>query len=150
MVEFSLPNGGPGPDPYTPGDADADTLVVLFLRDHYCTKCRDQVQRVADRYEEFREHDAEVAAVLPEPKARAAEWADRYDLGFPVLADPEADVADEFDQPVRFGVLGELSDFAGRMPQAVVLDPGTGGVLWRHQGSMPADRPDEDDLLAQV
>ena len=41
--ECSLPNVGPGPDPFTLDALPEDIVVVvlLFQRDHYCTNCRN-------------------------------------------------------------------------------------------------------------
>ena len=58
---------------------------------------------------------------------------------------------EEYDQPVRFGPLGEWSDFLGRMPEAVVLDcRDVPRVAWTNRGRSTFDRPDVDDLLAAV
>lgn len=154
--DFELPNVATGPDPLELSDVaaedDVDAVVLLFQRDYHCVKCRDQVQSVAARYDEFEAADAEVVSVLPEPADRAAEWQDRYELPFPLLADPSTNVADEFDQPTRFGALGSLHDLVGRMPLAVVFDvrDGEPTVEAIHEGSTPGDRPTVDDLLTAV
>ena len=90
--------------------------------------------------------------MLPEPPDRARSWQESYDLPFPLLADPEADVSDAYDQPVRFGILGSLHDLVGRMPVALVLDVRAGepAVAYTYEGRMPADRPEIEDLLAEV
>ena len=56
------------------------------------------------------------------------------------------------DQPVRFGLLGSLSDFLGRMPKAVLLDcrDSEPRPVYTHEGSSTWDRPEIDDLLAAV
>jgi len=143
-LSFELANGGVGPDPLRLDALDAEFVVLLFQRDHLCGNCRNQVQGIATRYEEFRERNAVVVSVLPEPKERAAEWAASYDLPFPVVADPESTTADRFGQPVRFGFLGELHDLLGRMPLAVMIDLRGGRtaarLLPRRQRSLrPAD-----------
>lgn len=150
--EFELPNVGPGPDPFSPAAADGEFLVVLFQRDYYCGRCRQQVVAVARRYDEFRARDAVVASVLPEPRDRAAEWQAQYDLPFPTLSDPETAVADRYDQPVRFGLFGRLHDIVGRMPAAAVLDlrRAEPTLVFAHRGTSPADRPSVDDLLSEV
>ncbi|MFB6088040.1 MAG: peroxiredoxin family protein [Haloarculaceae archaeon] len=149
---FALPNVGPGPDPCSLSDLADDEFVVVYLqRDHYCTNCRKQVQSVADRYDEFRERDAEVVSVVPEPRDKVREWQDSYDLPYPLLADPDTTVGDTFDQPVRFGFLGDLSDFLGRMPEVVVIDTrGDPEVAWTDRSSSTFDRPDVDDVLAEL
>jgi len=156
VLAFEAPNVGPGPDPLALADvaAEHDFVVLLLQRDHYCTNCRDQVQTVADRYDEFQSRDTEVVSVLPEGVDRTREWQRRYDLPYPLLADPEATVGEDYDQPVRFGPLGRLSDFFGRQPEAVVLDLRQGAddarVVYVHRGRTTFDRPSVADLLAAV
>jgi len=152
--EFSLPNAATGPDPFSVADLPSETrfVVLFFQRDHYCTNCRNQVQAVADRVEAFRARDAEPVSVVPEPLDRVAEWQAEYDLPYPLLADPDASVGDAYDQPVRFGLLGALSDFLGRMPRVVILDRAGGEddpeVVYTYSSDSTFDRPDIDELLA--
>jgi peroxiredoxin Q/BCP len=154
VPSFSLPNVAVGPDPFSLDALPADVaFVALFLqRDHYCTNCRTQVQDLAARVDEFHERGAEVVSIVPEPVDRVESWQERYDLPYPLLADPEAAAADAYDQPVRFGILGRFSDFFGRMPAVVVVDRrGTDPeIAHTHRGSSTFDRPDIDDLLATL
>jgi len=152
--EFSLPNAATGPDPFSIDDLPPETrfVVLFFQRDHYCTNCREQVQKIADRIEAFRARDAEPVSVVPEPLDRVEEWQAEYDLPYPLLADADASVGDAYDQPVRFGLLGSLSDFLGRMPQVVILDragdDGDPEVVYTYSSDSTFDRPDIDELLA--
>ena len=154
--DFELPNAGAGPDPYALADRaaadDVDFVVLLFQRDYHCGNCREQVQQVADRYDDFVARNAEVASVLPEPRERAESWQDSYGLPFALLADEAKAVGDDYDQPTRFGVLGSLHDLVGRMPETVVLDVRDADptVAYEHQGSSPSDRPSVEDLLAEL
>ncbi|QAU11537.1 redoxin domain-containing protein [Halorubrum sp. BOL3-1] len=156
VPDFELPNAGAGPDPFSlsaaAADPDLDAVVLLFQRDYHCGNCRKQVQAIADRYDEFEALNASVVSILPEPVDRVTEWQDSYDLPFALLADPNTDVSDAYDQPVRFGVLGSLHDLVGRMPVATVLDVRSGEpvVAYAYEGRMPADRPETDDLLDEV
>ena len=156
VPDFELPNVAAGPDPFSlsaaAADPDTDAVVLLFQRDYHCGNCRKQVQAIADRYDEFAALNASVASVLPEPVERARSWQESYDLPFPLLADAETDVSDAYDQPVRFGILGSLHDLVGRMPVALIVDVRGGEpvVAYAHEGRMPADRPEIDDLLAEV
>lgn len=154
MADLELPNPGPGADPLALADvaADHDFVVLLLQRDHFCGNCRRQVQAVAERHDEFADRDAAVVSVLPEPRDRAGDWVERYDLPFPLVADPEVAAGERFDQPTRFGFLGQLHDLVGRMPEAVVVDatgdePTVGAV---HRGATPTDRPSVGDLLATL
>jgi peroxiredoxin Q/BCP len=154
VPSFSLPNVSVGPDPFSLSALPDDvSFVVLFLqRDHYCTNCRKQVQELAERIDAFRERDAEVVSIVPEPVDKVQSWQERYDLPFPLLADPEAEAGDAYDQPVRFGLLGRFSDFFGRMPEVVVVDRrgDEPTVAWVHRGSSTFDRPDLDEILAEL
>ena len=156
IPNVTLPNVGSGPDPFdletAAADASVDAVVLLFQRDHHCPKCRQQVQDVAARYDEFEALDTLVVSILPESTEKATEWQDAYDLPYPLLADESKAVGDEFDQPTRFGALGSLHDMIGRMPFAMVLDvrDGEPTPIFTHKGSMPADRPSIDDLLESV
>lgn len=153
-LDFTLPNGGVGPDPFTLSDADATLAVVLFHRDHLCGNCRRQATRVARRHGAFRDRDVAVVSVLPEPASRAAAWAERRDAPHPVLADPDNAVADRYGQPTTLGPIGRRIDLLGRLPLAVLVDlrdeSGEMRELWRHAGRRPDDRPSVDDLLAEV
>jgi len=156
VPDFELPNVAAGPDPFSLSaaveDPGVDAVVLLFQRDYHCGNCRNQVQAIAERYGEFEALNASVVSVVPEPVDRVREWQDSYDLPFALLADPDTDVSDAYDQPVRFGILGSLHDLVGRMPVATVLDvrPDEPVLAYAYEGRMPADRPEIDDLLAEV
>lgn len=150
-AEFTLPNGGPGPDPLTLSELPADLAVVLFFRDRFSGNCRRQAVRMARHREAFRERDVAVVSVLPESKARAAAWADARNAPLPTLADPDGEVAARYGQPTRFGFLGRRIDLIGRMPLAALVDlRADPEILWRHGGETPGDWPTIDELLTEV
>jgi peroxiredoxin Q/BCP len=153
-TDFSLPNVATGPDPFSLSalDAEIEFAVLFFQRDHYCTNCRKQVQQLAEHVDAFRERNAEIVSIVPEPVDRVESWQASYDLPYPLLADPAAEVGEAYDQPVRFGLLGRFSDFFGRMPEVVIVDrrgsePEIASV---HQGRSTFDRPDIEELLAEL
>lgn len=130
----------------------SDFVLILFQRDYYCTNCRTQVQKVEDRYQEFKELDCQVVSVLPENLSRAENWSQKYELEFPVVADEDTEISDSFDQPVRFGPLGSLNDIIGRMPLTILIDARADDpeVVYREAGSGPADRPSVDEILDEI
>jgi peroxiredoxin Q/BCP len=132
--------------------AEIDFVVCCFQRDHYCTNCRSQVQDLAEHVEAFRDRDAEVVSIVPEPLERVEQWQAEYDLPYPLLADPETTVCSAYDQPVRFGILGKLSDFFGRMPAVVIVDcrGETQTIAYAYQGSSTFDRPEIATLLEEL
>ena len=170
-LDFELPNAGAGPDPLRLSDLVADphpvarrrpstrtppddnvAVVLLFQRDYRSRGCRQQVQDVADRYGEFRERDAAVVSVLPESAGKAEKWQQKYHLPFPLVADEDKSVAEQYGQPTRFGRLGGLHDLLGRLPQVAILDTRGGELRLHavHRGDGPDDRPSVDDVLAMV
>lgn len=146
---FVLPNVGPGPDPLSLWDLEAEFAVLLLHRDFYCSECRQQVRRVKKRYDEFESRDAEVVSVLPEARDTAAEWQKQYHLPFPVVADPDTELGERYEQPTRFGLLGRLHDVIGRMPAVVVLDLrwSEPSETYAHRGDSRTDRPRIDEVL---
>jgi peroxiredoxin Q/BCP len=153
-LDLSLPNVASGPDPFSLEELPENVeFVVLYLqRDFYCTNCRKQVQTLADRLDDFHERNAEVVSVLPEPVERTEAWQAQYDLPYPLLADPDAEVGDALDQRVRFGLLGTVSDFFGRMPEVFVVDRrgDEPEIAWAYEGSSTFDRPDVETVLAAL
>jgi len=153
---FELENAGAGTSPFrledTLSNLDIDAVVLLLQRDYHCRKCRQQVQDVGARYDEFEAEDALVVSVLPGSIDQARNWQESYDLPFPLLADPAKQLGDDLDQPSRFGVLGELHDMIGRMPEALVIDVRGDDptVTYVHKGTSPSDRPSIDELLREV
>ena len=152
--EFSLPNVAVGPNPFSLSALpdDVEFAVLFFQRDHYCTNCRKQVRDLADRIEAFHERGAEVVSIVPEPIERVEQWQEKFGLPYPLLADPDVEAGDAYDQPVRFGILGKFSDFFGRMPEVVVVDRRGPDpeIAYVHKGSSTFDRPDVDEILAEL
>lgn len=93
-----------------------------------------------------------VVSVLPESVERTQRWQEMYTLPFPLLADPAKEVGAQYGQPTRFGVLAELHDLIGRMPEVIILDTRDGVLqpVYVHKGSLPGDRPSVEELLDQV
>lgn len=149
-----LVNVGSGPSPVSIASlAHNHGLVVVYLqRDHHCTNCRSQVQSVGAQVGDFRERGAEPVSVVPEPTERVRTWQEAYDLPYPLLADPDATVGESLGQPIRFGWLGDWSDFLGRMPLVAIID-GSGdapNVVWTEAGRSTFDRPSVDDVLDRL
>jgi peroxiredoxin Q/BCP len=153
LPDFELRNAGVGPDPLTFGSIVelADFAILLFLRDYHCPKCRAQVTRVAESADRLEKRGVAAVPVLPNSYEKATTWQERYDLPFPLLADPAGELGEAYDQPRRFGAFGRLHDLIGRMPKAVLLDlRADPRFVEAHDGSSPGDRPELDQLLGSV
>jgi len=66
------------------------------------------------------------ACLIPEPVERVESWQASYDLPYPLLADPEAEVV--------------IVDRRGSEPE----------IAYVHQGRSTFDRPDIEELLAEL
>ena len=154
LTDFSLPNVAAGPDPFSLAalNDEIEFAVLFFQRDHYCTNCRKQVQQLAEHADAFRERNAEIVSIVPEPVERVESWQASYDLPYPLLADADAAVGEAYDQPVRFGLLGRFSDFFGRMPEVVIVDRrgSEPEIAYVYQGRSTFDRPDIEELVAEL
>jgi peroxiredoxin Q/BCP len=153
LPDFELRNAGVGPDPLTFTDIAefADFAIVLFLRDYHCPKCRAQVNRVAEKAELVEKRGAAVVPVLPNSYGKATTWQEKYDIPFPLLADPAGELGEEYDQKRRFGAFGRLHDVIGRMPKTVLLDlRAEPRLVEAHDGATPGDRPDLEELLDSI
>jgi peroxiredoxin Q/BCP len=151
--DFELPNVGVGPDPLslTEVAAASDFAVLVFFRDYHCPKCQEQASNIAAQAAELNSRNVAVVGVLPESKSKTAEWTEKLDLPFPVLADAGSDVADRYGQSVRFGPVGDAVDLIGRMPRTLILDlRDEWEVVYAHDGDLPTDRPSTEDLLGVV
>lgn len=153
IPSFELRNAGVGPDPLSLDAVSerVDFAILLLLRDAHCPQCKRQVRRVSQKASKMQRRDTAVIPVLPDSYEQAVEWSERYDLPIPLLADPAGAVGDAYDQPRRFGALGQLHDLIGRMPKAITLDlRETPEIIETHEGSSASDRPAIEDLLDTV
>ncbi|WP_158058655.1 peroxiredoxin family protein [Halorussus halophilus] len=152
-TDFELPNAGTGPDPLRLSEfaTDHDAVVLFFQRDYRSGDCKEQAQTLADRYGEFRDRDTVVVSVLPESEKRANKWQKKLHLPFPLVADEDKAVAEQYGQPTRWGKLGSLHDLLGRLPEVAILDARDGLQLWSiHRGEKPDDRPTVDEVLQRL
>lgn len=154
QLSIALPNVGDGPDPLSLMDlaADSEFLVLLLMQSHRSGTCRQQAREVADRYDDFRRLNAQVAAIVPGSRPQLRSWRSLVDPPFPVLADDGAVFGQVFDQPRQYGPLGRLVDSLGRMPVTVVLDcrGDDPSVDSTYEGNSSLDRPSVREVLDVV
>lgn len=169
IVRFELPNGGPGPETLASDDlaGEFDAVVVLLLRDHYCQVSRDRASAYSDAVDEFLAADVAVVGALPDSRDRAAYWRERYDLDFPVVADPAAAPAgtgaDAATDPTggraamtdgtnRFDAFADVEAGAESLPAIGVLDTGSAFPRLVHSegGETLQDCPGPEAALAAV
>ncbi|WP_324755841.1 redoxin domain-containing protein [Haloarcula sp. GH36] len=152
--EFELHNIGAGSETLASEDlaTDHDYVLAVLLRNHYCPLCRELVRNLADRYDEFATRSVAVVPVLPDIRERALLWHRRYDLPFPMLADPETNIVGDDDAPDEFDTFAPFQRTIPRLP-GVALFECEGEqlrIVSRHGGPNPQDIPTIDDLIQRV
>jgi peroxiredoxin Q/BCP len=153
LLSVELPNVGEGPDPVSLNAlVDADFLVLLLMQSHRSGTCRQQAREFVDRYEDFRELNAEIVTIVPGSRPQVRSWRRLVEPTFPVLADDETVFGEAFGQPRQYGLVGRLVDSFGRMPVTVVLDCRGEDVSVRsvYEGESSLDRPSVQGLLDTI
>jgi thioredoxin-dependent peroxiredoxin len=99
--DFTLPDQRG--NPVTLSDLRGQTVVVYFYPRADTPGCTTQACGIRDHTADYDEIDARVIGVSPDPVAAVRKFADKYDLGFTLLADEDHTVADSY------GTWGEKS-----------------------------------------
>jgi len=117
--DFTLPdqNG----DPVKLSGLKGQTVVVYFYPRADTPGCTTQACGVRDRGGEYEEAGARVIGISPDEVEAIAKFADKHDLGFTLLADPDHAVAE------AYGAWGEKSmygkKYMGVLRTTVIVGP---------------------------
>ncbi|MEX0673165.1 MAG: thioredoxin-dependent thiol peroxidase [Gaiellaceae bacterium] len=144
-----LREGDPAPDFELESDEGATVrlsdlrgkpVVLYFYPKDDTPGCTKQASGFRDAYGEYQERGAVVLGVSPDDVASHVKFKEKYGLPFPLLADPEHEVAE------RYGAWGEKS-FAGKTYMGIirstfVIDP-EGNVARAMYGVNAERNPDE-------
>lgn len=93
-------------------------------------------------YEKFLKRDTEVIAIGPDSKKAFKEYWEKNDMPFVGLADPDHDVAQQYDQEVN------LLKF-GRIPAQLIIDK-SGTVRYVHYSNSMSDIPDNEEIFERL
>jgi peroxiredoxin Q/BCP len=99
--DFTLPDQSG--EPVTLSDLRGQTVVLYFYPRADTPGCTTQACGVRDHAADYDEIDARVIGISPDPVTAVRKFADKYDLGFTLLADEDHAVAD------AYGTWGEKS-----------------------------------------
>jgi peroxiredoxin Q/BCP len=92
--DFTLPDQGG--NPVTLSDFRGQTVVLYFYPRADTPGCTTQACGVRDHAGDYDEIDARVIGISPDPVTAVRKFADKYDLGFTLLADEDHAVADAY------------------------------------------------------
>ena len=99
--DFTLPDQSG--EPVTLSDLRGQAVVLYFYPRADTPGCTTQACGVRDHAADYDEIDARVIGISPDPVTAVRKFADKYDLGFTLLADEDHAVAD------AYGTWGEKS-----------------------------------------
>lgn len=139
-------------------------LAVVFYRGGWCPYCSVQLHELAARSSEFTRRGVQLLAISVDHPAAAAEAGARWEIPFPVLADPDLATheaygvvhsADE-SEVARLRSLGiDLEAASGRahhrfaVPSIFLID-GAGVIRWAHSDPDYRTRPSAQQLLQTI
>lgn len=114
--------------------ADGPT-VISINRGHWCSFCAEQIATFSRVYEDLQfNHDVDVLPVVTSEYADVAAMKERFDYRFPLLADPEGEVAEQYsgtEQTDAGGVTGI---------SAIYVVDEDGEVVFEHVAESLTDR----------
>ena len=141
--------GEPAPDFTLRSDAGQDvslsdlrgrTVVLYFYPRDDTPGCTTQARGLRDVYGEIQERGATVLGVSPDTEASHVKFRDKYGLPFPLLADPDHEVAERYGVWVEKNMYGKKS--MGIKRSTFVID-GEGNVARAMLGVRPDDHADK-------
>jgi len=117
--DFTLPDQGG--DPVTLSELRGQTVVLYFYPRADTPGCTTQACGVRDHASDYEGIDARVIGISPDPVGAVRKFAEKYDLGFTLLADEDHAVAD------AYGTWGEKSmygkTYMGVQRATFIIDP---------------------------
>jgi len=150
--EFTLPDASAGGAPLSSAElaTDHDAVLVVLLRSHYCPCCRELVQSLADAYQSFAARSTAVVPVLPDRVERGAVWHRRYELPFPILADPDPSTDEN-----QFDTFERVQQYCRERPGGVLFRTSSEGnedlrMVTTFGGETPQDFPAVEEIIAEI
>jgi thioredoxin-dependent peroxiredoxin len=117
--DFTLPDQSG--EEVTLSDLRGETVVLYFYPRADTPGCTTQACGIRDHASDYDHVDARVIGISPDPVAAVRKFADKYDLGFTLLADEDHTVAD------AYGTWGEKSmygkTYMGVQRATFIIDP---------------------------
>ena len=140
--DFTLPdqNG----NPVTLSDLRGQPVVVYFYPKADTPGCTTQACGVRDHRGDYQRLDAVVLGISPDPVKPIAKFADKFDLGFPLLSDEDHAVAEAYGVWVEKSMYGRK--YFGNERTTFVIGPD--GVLTHIFRKVKPAEHDEQVLAA--
>jgi peroxiredoxin len=123
------------------GQLETGPVMLVFYWGDWSPYCNGQLASIAREFEEFESRGAQVAGISVDPPSNNARMVGKLLLPFPLLSDPEGELAR------LFGLWNEEEGVA--VPSVVVIDQ-SGEVRYVYSGTDVADRPRNEEVLAAL
>src|ERR671913_49649 len=125
----------------TTGQLEMGPVMLVFYRGDWSPYCNGQLASYARKFEEFERRGAQIAGISVDPPPNNARMVGKLLLPFPLLSDPEGELAR------MFGLWNAKDGVA--VPSIVVIDQ-SGEVRYLYSGTDVADRPRNEEVLAAL
>jgi peroxiredoxin Q/BCP len=134
-------------EPVSLDDVDAAYTVLYFYPRADTPGCTTEACGFRDEWDAFEAHDVAVVGISDDPIEDLAEFAEKHDLPFDLLSDPDGTVAGAYDSYGEKRLFGETVE--GTFRNTYVLDA-AGTVVLAYEGVSPADHAARivDDVAA--
>jgi len=123
------------------GQLEMGPVMLVFYRGDWSPYCNGQLATYAREIEEFETRGVQVAGISVDPPSNNAGMVGKLQLPFPLLSDPEGELAR------HFGLWDADEGLA--VPSVIVVDQ-SGEVRYLYKGSDFADRPTDDEVFAAL
>jgi peroxiredoxin len=123
------------------GQLETGPVMLVFYWGDWSPYCNGQLASIAREFEEFQSRGAQIAGISVDPPSNNARMVGKLLLPFPLLSDPEGELAR------LFGLWNEEEGVA--VPSVVVIDQ-SGEVRYVYSGTDVADRPRNEEVLATL
>ena len=121
------------------GQLELGPVMLVFYRGDWDPYCNGQLASYARQFEGFERRGVQLAGISVDPPSHNANMVGKLQLPFPLLSDPEGELAR------LFGVWDAKEGVA--LPSIVVVDQ-SGEVRYLYKGTDFADRPTDDEVFA--
>jgi peroxiredoxin len=123
------------------GQLELGPVMLVFYRGDWSPYCNGQLATYARQIEEFEKRGVQIAGISVDPPSNNAGMVGKLRLPFPLLSDPEGELARLFG----------LWDDGERLPApSVVIVDQAAEVRYLYRGSDFADRPTDEEVFAAL
>ena len=123
------------------GQLELGPVMLVFYRGDWSPYCNGQLASYAREIEEFEKRGVQIVGISVDPPSNNAAMVGKLQLPFPLLSDPEGELAR------HFGLWDADESLA--VPSVVIVDQ-SGEVRYLYRGSDFADRPTDDEVFAAL